>query len=399
MDIGLGVLVIEGTVAPGWEPVKKEFETNFSKRGEVGAAICMIQDGEVVVDLWGGEAAPGVPWREDTLTLTFSTTKGLVAVCFLLLAERGRLDYDAPVSQYWPEFGRNFGSTTVRTLLNHRAGTSILEQQVHLRDFHDLDSLAEVLAAQTPTWEPGQHQGYGGTVWGMYAGELFRRIAGETVGVFLRREIAEPLSADVWLGLPESEEHRVSRLITVGWRDRLLHQVPAMVQGTCDGRVFRNMLLFRKSDTWRAFSNPPDVGASGMQVFNDPAVRRPELPWCNIMATAKGVARVYAAAVAPLDGKRLVSDAAIQPLRARQSHADDDRVMCRPMGFSQGFLKESQNLFSPNLNSFGHPGTGGSVGWVDPDRKLAIGYLMNRLDWRIRSPRSIALCKAAYQSG
>jgi CubicO group peptidase (beta-lactamase class C family) len=390
--------MVHGSVAPGWEPVAEVFRENFARRGEVGAAVCMMHEGRVVVDLWGGESAPGVAWKEDTLTLVFSVTKGLASIAFLVLADRGGLEYDAPVAKYWPEFRRNFGETSVRTLLNHRAGTSILDTPLSLKDFHDPERVSRALEAQRPTWNPGEHQGYGATVWGMYAGELFRRAAGESIGQFLRREIAEPIDAEVWLGMPPEHDHRVSTLIPVPLRDRLLRQVPAMLGRSADGRVFRKVAFARKSDTWRAFKNPADVGPSGMATFNQPEVRRPELPWCNAVATARGIARVYAALGDPVAGVRLVSAATVAPLRERQSNGFD-RVMCREFGFSQGFMKDDPALFSPNPATFGHPGTGGSVGLYDPDRRLAVGYTMNRMDWRIRSPRALELCRAAYRCG
>jgi CubicO group peptidase (beta-lactamase class C family) len=390
--------MIHGEVAPGWEPVAEAFRASFSPGGEVGAAVCMIERGVVVVDLWGGEASPGVPWKNDMLTLVFSATKGLVALCLLMLADRGLLDYDAPVAKYWPELAKNFGSVTVRALLNHRAGTSMVDEPLRLVDFHDPERVARVLERQTPSWKPGSTQGYGATAWGMYAGELFRRVAGESVGTFFRREVAIPLSADAWIGAPPDVDARVSTLIPLGRRERLTTQIPAMLTRSADGRVFRNVVFFKKSFTRRALANPVDIGPQGMSAFNRPEVRRPELPWCNGLTTARALARIYAAMVGPIDGVRLVSEAAIVPLRIRQS-SEVDRVMCREMGFSQGFLKDDPELFSPNPASFGHPGSGGSLGWVDPDRKLAIGYTMNRLDWRIRSPRAVALCHAAYRSG
>jgi CubicO group peptidase (beta-lactamase class C family) len=394
--------MIFGEVAPGWEPVKEAFQKNFSELGEVGASVCMVERGRVVVDLWGGEAAPGVAWTEDTVTLVFSATKGLVALCLLMLAERGQLDYDAPIARYWPGMAKNFGDTTVRTLVNHRAGTSLVDEPLRLADFADPERVARVLENQRPTWHPGTDQGYGATAWGMYVGELFRRVAGESVGLFFRREVADRLGVDAWIGTPAAVDARVSTLIPTSRRERVLRQFPSMLTRTAEGKVFRNVAFRKQSVTRRALVNPIDIGPQGMGSFNRPEVRRAELPWCNAVTSARALAWVYAAMVGSVSGAagpvRLVSDASIQPLRARQS-TGVDRVMCRDMGFAQGFLKDDPSLFSPNTASFGHPGSGGSLGWVDPDRQLAIGYTMNKLDWRIRSPRSLALCRAAYRCG
>jgi CubicO group peptidase (beta-lactamase class C family) len=387
---------VQGEVTTGWEPVADAFRENFARRGEVGASVCVVHRGRVVVDLAGGTDGDR-PWTHDTLALVFSTTKGLVATALLMLADRGKLDYDAPIGTYWPELGARLGAgVTVRTLLNHRAGTSVIDTPLRFADFANPAKVAGILEAQPATWEPGTAQGYGGTAWGMYAGELFRRIAGESVGTFFRREIAEPLGVDAWIGAPEAIHPRVARLIPLDRWDRLFRQIPAMATRTCEGRLFRNVAFRKTSFSYRAFANPGDVGPETMQAFNRPELWAAELPWCNAIVSARALARIYGALAlgGAIDGVRLVSPAAIEPLKARQSW-EHDRVLCKELGFAQGYTKEEPHLFSPNPASFGHAGTGGSIGWCDPDSGLAIGYVMSKLDWRVRSPRAIALCQAA----
>lgn len=393
---------IEGTVAAGFEPVREAFAENFARRGEWGAGLCVWHDGRVVVDLWGGvmHRADATPWGADTLATMFSSTKGLVALCFLMLAERGRLDYDAPVSRYWPEMGAAGKETlTVRALLNHRAGLVGIDAPITLEMLAlRPDEVARILAAQAPCWAPDTDQGYHGVTYGLYAAELFRRIAGESLGSFLQREITGPLGADVHLGLPEELDARVATNYPITAGERVFKVIPKLLfHGGQEGRVYRQVALRREAG--RAFANPRETGPLGIANFNTPRVRRLELAWANAIGSARGLCRVYAALAngGELDGVRLVDTTTIAPVHARQSWVARDRVLRKPLGWSQGFIKEEERLFSPNPESFGHPGAGGSLGWCDPIERLAIGYVMNKMDHRIRSPRALALCHAIYR--
>jgi CubicO group peptidase (beta-lactamase class C family) len=392
-------------VSPGFERVRRAFEENFERHGEVGAALCVRREGRVVVDLWGGSADPaaGRAWEADTLTNSFSCTKGLVAACFLRLAAQGRFDYDAPLARYWPELAapaRGPGAhaaweearatLTGRHLLNHRAGLLGVRAPLTLDDLEDRALLSARLAAEPLAWRPGDAQGYHAVTFGLYAGELFWRVAGESVGAFLRRELAEPLGADVHLGLPAALDARCAPIIPGGARDLLCGILPSLLRGTTEGRFFRGVL--RGGDAARAFGQPAALGARGLHNFNTPRVRRLELPWANAAASGRGLATFYAGL---LEG-RVAPLAALAPLRARQSWSERDRVVGKPMGFTQGFLKEGAGVFSPNEASFGHSGAGGALGWCDPDAGLAIGYVMNRMGYHVRSPRALRLCDAIY---
>jgi CubicO group peptidase (beta-lactamase class C family) len=393
---------VQGHVAPGFEPVRAAFEANFRTGGELGASLCVYRRGEVIVDLWGGAAdAGGRPFEPDTLSLVFSSTKGLVAAAVLMLADRGLLDYDAPVTRYWPEFGQSGKSDiTVRTLLNHRAGLCAVDPPLELLDFAmDPDKVAQVCAAQAPRWAPGTDQGYHATTYGMYVGELFRRVAGETVGTFIRREIARPLSADVHLGLPAHLEHRVATTFRARNRDVVLGMLPALAfSGGLEGRVYRQVVR-GNTDTAAAFANPGDLGPKGVANLNRRLTRATELPWMGAHCSARGLARVYSALAGDgsLDGARLVRPETLTPLHRRQSWVEMDRVLRKPIGWAQGFVKEETRLFSPNEASFGHPGAGGPLGWADPVEGLGIGYVMNRMSHYVRSPRAVALCHALYR--
>jgi len=397
-----GRIEVEGTVAPGFEPVHSAFVANVARRGEWGAGFCAWHAGRVVVDLWGGQAgrARGAPWRADTLATIFSATKGLVALSFLMLADRGALDYDRPVADYWPEFARaGKGAITVRTLLNHAAGLIAVDAPLTLDLLeHRPDQVAGILAAARPRWSPGAEQGYHAVTFGLYAQELFRRIAGETLGSFLAREVARPLGADVYLGLPAELEPRVARNHPATRAERALKIVPKLLfDPGRDGRVYRQVALGR--DAARALGNPRELGPRGLANFNRRRFRALELPWVNAVASARGLCRVYAALAndGAIDGVRLVGAGAIEPVMARQSWAERDRVLQKPIGWSQGFLKEEVGMFSPNRESFGHAGAGGALGWCDPRARLALGYVTGKMDHRVHSRRARALCAALYR--
>jgi len=396
------MLAVHGTCAPKFDRVRDAFVANFAERGEIGAAVSVWHEGEKVVDLWAGTADVDTkrPWNEDTLGVLFSATKGLVATCLRMLADRGQLDIDAPVTRYWPEFGQKGKErVTVGTLLDHRAGLVGLDYPIGFDDLEDQPArVAPHLAAQAPAWEPGTAQGYHGVTFGLYAAELFRRVEGRTIGAFLRDEVAGPLGADVHMGIPDSLEPRVATLIPTS-REKFTRIIPAMILGYgVEGRIYRSALR-RSSDTARAFANPSVLGIRGVPNFNLPRVHQMELPWANAVATASGLARVYAAMAhgGQIDDVRLVSPEALDEVKRRRSWAMD-RVLHKQMGFSLGFLKDEPHLFSPNRESFGHPGAGGALGWADPVRNVSIGYVMNRMSWRLRSPRAVALAQAVNRS-
>ena len=391
-----------GWVAPGFEPVADTFRANFLERGEIGASLCITVEGETVVDLWGGWAdlERGRRWEEDTLNVVFSATKGMVATAYLVLEDRGGIDLDQPVIAYWPEVEPAVGQSTVRDLLNHRVGLVGFRQPITLDDFAR-NRVPRMLPDERPVWRPGTDQGYHGVTFGPYAGELFRRVAGKTVGTFLRDEITGPLGADVFLGLPESEEYRVARLYPSD-RRKIAGKVVRRVlfsRSNTEGRVFRAFLR-GDSDTRRAFSHPAELGARGVQNFDSRLVRSLELPWASAVGSARGLARVYAALAngGAIDDVRIVRPEAIGRVTQRQTWSDRDRVLQKPMGFSQGYVKEGGAVFSPHPEAFGHPGAGGALGWCDPVVKASIGYVPNHMDWRIRSPRAMALTRSLYES-
>lgn len=394
--------VVHGTVAPGFEPIRDAFAANF-ERGEIGAALCVHRRGERIVDLWGGVAdrEAARPWEADTPIVVFSCTKGLVAACFLALQDRGGLDLDAPIRRLWPEFaGRGRDAVTTRMLLNHRSGLCAIDRPLSLADLADTDRTEAALLDQEPLWEPGSDQGYHAISYGLYAQAVFRRAAGRTLGQFLAEELTGPLGADVWLGLPEVIRPRLARLYPTARLQGLGAVLAQLPRDNPEGRMYRDVLLRRRSPSARAVGNPRELGAMGFDNLNRYDVQQLELPWIGGIASARGLAAVYeplASEGVARDGRRIVSAAAIAAVHPRQSWAARDRVMHKPMGFSQGFLKDEAHLFSPNEATVGHAGMGGSLGLADPDEGLALGYVMNHMAPEMRSRRALALCHAVYR--
>ncbi|MCS6902017.1 MAG: serine hydrolase domain-containing protein [Myxococcales bacterium] len=394
-----------GFYAEGFEPVARTFAMHLARGEELGAAFAAYCQGEAVVDLWGGVADPdtGLPWRQETTCLVFSVTKGLTAMAVHLLADRGKLDWDAPVASVWPGFAAaGKERISLRTLMNHQAGLPVLDETVCFEDCiqpKGRERLLGVLERQSPRWEPGRLQGYHAITFGMYAREVIERIAGESAGTLLRRELFEPLSAEVWVGTPPSEQERLATLVPPSASEHVGRMLwEALRGGSPEARLARAMLR-PGSLVLRAFTNP-SPGPEGPKRYLRPDAVGAELLWASATATARGLARAYLpfALGGVVDGRRFFSADSVRPLQERQGFSLCDEILQKPLGWSQGFLKEEEGIFSPNPRSFGHAGMGGALGWCDPDRGLSWGYVMNRMDWRIRSPRALALCRALYAS-
>lgn len=393
-----------GSVADGYEPVAETFAEQLRSGRQIGASFSVYRHGERVVDLWGGVAdeASDAPWERDTRIVVFSVTKGFAAMALHLLAARGQLDWDAPVAEYWPTFARAGKShITVRTLINHRAGLPCLDTPLTLDDFTTPERAPLVLNAiesQRPIWEPGAQQAYHALTFGMYVSELFRRVASEPMGKFLERELFVPLRSDVRVGADASFDDKVATLYPPTNTERVTRMVANRLKNpdSTEARMF-NAVLAPRSVARRAFANP-STGPAGVAAYNEIPVRRSELAWASATASADGVARAYL----PFAGdgahgdERFLDAGWLDAVHERQGWSTNDAVLQKPVGWSLGFLKEESTMFSPNTESFGHAGMGGTLGWADPVAGFSIGYVMNRMDWRVRSPRALELCHALY---
>ncbi|MFJ8310570.1 MULTISPECIES: serine hydrolase domain-containing protein [unclassified Streptomyces] len=379
-----------GTVAAGFEPVRDAFVRNFSQRGERGAAVAVYRDGRKVVDLWAGTkdvdgTAGTAPWAVDTAQIVHSATKGVAAAVPLLLHQRGRLDLDAPVSTYWPEFKANGKERAlVRHLLSHRAGVPALDRPLTPAEAVDGESGPAAVAAQAPFWAPGTAHGYHAHTYGWLLGELVRRVTGRTIGRWVAEEIAGPLGLDFWLGVPDEEAHRVGRIgpVEAPEGDGGLRLRPK--RGVTEAYRDPGSLTRR---AFGAIDPPPDQ--------NDPAYRAAELPASAGICTARALARFYAATIGEVDrGARLFAPGTLTLARTEES-SGPDRVLVVNTRFGLGYMLHgsASPLLAPG--SFGHPGSGGSLGFADPESGTAFGYVTNGLQKGVTAdPRAQALVRA-----
>ena len=382
---------IEGECDSGFSRVREAFAENFDNHREVGAAVAIVVDGRRVVDLWGGhrDEKRTRPWTRDTLVNVYSTTKGLMAVCAHQLVSSGKLDLDAPVARYWPEFAQaGKKDLPVRFLLSHRAGLPAISKPLPAEALFDWDVMCSALAEQQPWWKPGEKHGYHAMTFGFLVGELIRRITGESPRDYLRTKLAAPLHADFQIGLSERDENRVAEIIAA----------PPPPPGAPNPMA---ALLSAKPDsvTARTLANPPSVSAPG--VSNSPAWRRAQLPAANGHGTARALAQVYGALSrgGEIGGVRVIAPEAIRRFSEEQSSGLDE-VLLIPTRFSLGFMMSLPSAsMGPGTRSFGHPGAGGSLGFADPEAKIGFGYIMNQMNAGILiDQRATALINALYQN-
>jgi len=393
------VTKIDGWVAPGFESVRDVFQANFDAGVEVGAAFGAYHRGTKVVDLWGGiaDARTERPWAEDTLVLVYSTTKGVVAMCANRLAQQGLIDVDAPVVTYWPEFAQaGKEKITVADLLSHRAGLAWVDGTMSFDDMLRWDPVIEALERQAPAWPPGSGHGYHATTYGWLVGEVVRRVTGMSIGAYLRTEIAEPLGADFFIGLPESEEPRVARLVSFIEGLRAPRPAVASDLGGDGPQVGPDLAeLAELAKTYFTPDGPlfkalmaPGGAFTDEDVWHTPRLHQAEIPAANGICDARSLALLYGACV---DDTKTTSGAPFRILspeqvgRAiRQETEGPDKVLMEfdiqwGLGFNvnRGIIGLAE-LGGPS--AFGHFGMGGSAGWADPDLQLGMGYVMNRMD-------------------
>jgi CubicO group peptidase (beta-lactamase class C family) len=390
---------VRGRFARGFEPLARQFARHFVEGEEIGAGLTVYHRGRLVVDLVGGFADRDVPWQHDTRLVVFSVSKGLAAMALNALSDRGLLDWEEKVAHYWPEFAQNGKERlTVRALFQHQAGLAALDRRLTLEDcLGDFSPVARALEAQRPRSPAAQ--AYHAVTYGMFARVLFERIAGESMGAFLRREWFAPVGSDAWLGAPPELDALTAKLHPPLLRSRIANMLIAglLRPDSREGRVARS--LFHRDSIARGAFAVPRMGKRGLLAYNDVPVRRADLPWGSATASAHGVARAYLplSIGGELDGRRYLSRATVEALSERTGWSERDAVLQKPLGWNRGFLKEEPGIFGPRTESFGHAGMGGALGWCDPVSQLSIGYVMNRMDWRIRSPRTMALCRALYE--
>ena len=376
---------VHGHCAPRFERVRDALADAIATGAEVGAALAVHVDGNAVIDLWGGHAdgARTRPWERDTLVNLYSVGKAVTAVCALRLVEAGRLDLDAPVARYWPEFAQaGKAEIPVRYVLTHQVALPAIARPLPSGAWRQWDVMTAALAAQPPWWEPGVGHGYHVNMQGFLLGEIVRRITGTTLGTYLRESLAGPAGIDFFIGLPAEFDARCAELIPPPASpegDALRRQLGA------DPASLSGLALMRVN----AYRNPPEVSGTG--VVNTRAWRAAEVPSTNGHGNARAVARLYSALATDgrLDGVRVLSPETIARATAEQIHGED-LVLQRPTRFGLGFqLTMAERPLGPSPRAFGHFGAGGSLGFADPDARVAFGYAMNqgRAGWQHKHVR------------
>jgi CubicO group peptidase (beta-lactamase class C family) len=367
----------DGFVAPGFEPVRDAFAANFTRFGERGAACAAYADGQLVVDLWGGEAdhTTGRPWTADTLSVIWSATKGAVGVLVNLLVQRGELDLDAPVARYWPEFARNGKEVvTVRMVLSHQAGLPVIEGAMSYDDLLAVDPVAERLAGQAPVWRPGTDHGYHAFTYGFLLGEIVRRATGHRLGQAFAEEVAGPLGLDFWIGLPAEHEGRVAHLIPTPVGDVSTDGLPPAAREHA-GAFFR---AFADPTTLTARVLRPMGTGFTNDTMNDPRAHRAEWGFGGGICDARSLARMYAACVGEVDGVRLLSATTLADATAEQGDRRD-AVLIYPTRWASGFMLPNPIETFLGPASFAFTGAGGHVGIGDADRRVGFAYTMTAM--------------------
>ena len=388
--VTLDRVVVEGLISSGFEPVREAFADNFTERGELGGACCVYHRGEKVVDLWGGirNKQTGEPWEADTMVLVYSATKGLAAMTLAVAHSRGWLDYEERIAHYWPEFAQQGkDEITVRQLLAHQAGLFALDEPIDRSLVSDLDRLAVVLARQRPAWEPGTRQAYHAITLGFYEGELLRRIdpRHRTLGQFFQEEIATPLDPDVYIRLPERVPN--SRLALLA-RPRPLDMLLGFpLRFTVEAMNPRSRIV-------RALR--------GSELAHDEAhvyARNLEVPSGGAVGTARAIARAYSVfasggyelGLRP-ETLNLLAAPAVPPARGFY-----DECLKGSVRFSLGFMKSSPTWPFGSPDSFGAPGSGGSLGFADPAMGVGYAYVTSQMGTTLTGdPRDVALREALY---
>ena len=383
---------VNGTCDPKFAQLKSEFEKNFAERGEVGASVCLSVNGEKAVDLWGGVANKdtGEAWQEDTVSIVFSCTKAATALCAHMLIDQGKLDLDAKVAEYWPEFATNGKeSTTVSMMLNHESGVPALREPVKEGGVCDWDYMCARLAAEAPFWEPGTRNGYHMISFGWTVGELVRRVSGKSLGTFFAENVAGPLGMRYWIGLPEGETPHIAPIL-------LYEPQPADVPGK-----FAMQLLGDPN----SIPHLSVLNVGGWSA-NQPEAHKAEIGGAGGITNARNQVKMYEQLA--MGGGSLVSRDRLDHMSRVATSTARDATLQVGTRFGPGFMKSMDNRGATPGNqdsvilgdrAFGHVGAGGSIGFADPECGLAFSYTMNQMGQSLlMNERGQSLIDAAYEA-
>jgi CubicO group peptidase (beta-lactamase class C family) len=389
---------LRGRYEERFGPVAEAFIENFRVEEELGAGASIVLDGETVVDLWGGwaRADRSAEWGEHSTVCMMSVAKGVTGICFNMLIDEGLVDPDERVAQYWPEFAQaGKQDITVRMVLDHTAAIPVLTTDtMYPGGFFDFGAYIRALEVQEPLWEPGTRAAYHVHNQGFLLGEIMRRVTGKTVGPFLRENVAGLLGAEYWIGGMSAEEqsHVAEVLPNTGARlfaakDQAVPDKPTTPEGWQDGAVLRSFAFLQ---------NPQEPWHTTM---NSPKWREVEIASGSGHGNARGVARIYGAAVGAVNGISLLSSAQLETMITEQ-HNQLELLQDRPYHQALGVLLNTPEAvyMGPNMRSFGHHGLGGSIGFGDPDAKLGFSYCCNQMHAvGDNGPRARRLIDALYE--
>ena len=376
-----GTMDIHGYCDERFAQVRDAFAENFTERGDVGACFAATLEGEYVVDLWAGhqDAARQRPWQEDTIVNVYSSTKTMTFLCALMLADRGQLDLDAPVANYWPEFAANGkGDVLVKHFLSHSAGLPGFSRPLAADELYDWELCVSDLAAQPSWWEAGTQSGYHAITQGYLIGEVVRRITGQTIGQYFKAEVADKVGADFHIGVDPSDFDRIADLVPAAEEQPLLHMDPDSIPG----RVFAGLDI-----------SPENTGSAGW--------RRAEIPAANGHGNARSIVRAQTAMAngGTAFGTELLSAAGCARALEAQTEGPD-LVLGLTIKYAMGYGLPTPDIpVSPNANTLFWGGAGGSTVMVDTDARVCFSYVMNQMDnFIIGGPRGQAVSDAMYAS-
>ncbi|MHC9043280.1 serine hydrolase domain-containing protein [Microbacterium saperdae] len=370
-------LQIHGTVAPGFERIRDEFAEGFSEKPHMGAALSILHDGAPVVDLWGGVAdeRTHAPWSEQTVSVIFSCTKGLVSILAARLVQDGLLDYEAPVTKYWAEFAAA-GKEDVRVkhLLSHRSGLSAPRSPLTVEQITDWDHVVRELGAQKPLWEPDSGYAYHAITHGWLIGEVIRRVSGRSVGQYFADLITTPLGVDAWIGLPAHQSSLVAHM-QVG---------STLAELTAQQAAARNPVETDWSGLAMTLGGalaPELIGPGDEDGFNSPAIRAAEIPGAGGIASARALAAIWSATITNSGGARLLDDETIATATVPQSEGSPVWNVPGPWPrWGMGFQLDSEARRYTTPHGFGHDGAGGQVAFADPAAGIGFAYLTNQME-------------------
>lgn len=386
--------LVEGEVDPKFDGVWNAFIENFEQRGEVGASCAITVGGETLVDIWGGRrAVDGDPWTRDTLGIVFSCTKGATALCGHMAADRGLLDLDAKVSDYWPAFAQNGKEEAIVSMLfDHSVGLPAVRKKLEPGEIYDYARMVEILEAQAPFWEPGVRNGYHALTFAWTVGEIAHRANKKRTGQFFQDEVAGPLGLEFWIGAPAHVDARIAPMI-FAQPDPSAPPTRFVKTAMSDPESPSHLFLFN---------------GGGLDV-NSRAGLAAELGSANGVTNARGLAGMYAplANGGALGKARLVGADTLKRMARPAMATHLDATLMIPTRFSLGYMKSMDNralgqegasciLSEP---AFGHVGAGGSIGFADPECAMSFGYTMNKMGQGILlNARGQSLVDAAYQA-